>query len=84
MLRVSKVEEWLPRPRDAERSHASPRVRRDCVLIRPGAFLPAEPRLDRLAVPAELRRGGRGAGIAGAGDGAAVGPGVEGMKRRGS
>ena len=43
MLRVSKVDEWLPRPRDAERAHASPRVRRDCVLIRPGASLPVEP-----------------------------------------
>ena len=43
MLRVSKVDEWLPRPRDAERSHASPRVRRDCVLIRPGAPLSPGP-----------------------------------------
>ena len=56
MLRVSKVDEWLPRPRDAERASASPRGRRDCVLIRPGAPLPAEPQAGAAAPPdAETR-----------------------------
>ena len=40
MLRVSKVDEWLPRPRDAERPHAGPRARGDCVIIRPVGRLP--------------------------------------------
>jgi len=43
MLRVSKVDEWLPRPRDAERPPAGPRARGDCVIIRPGGIRPAEP-----------------------------------------
>ena len=43
MLRVSKVDEWLPRPRDAARPHAGPRARGDCVLIRPGCRLPVDP-----------------------------------------
>jgi uncharacterized RmlC-like cupin family protein len=54
MLRVSKVDEWLPRPRDAARSHASPRGHRDCVLIRPGTPLPPGPR----AGPAEPQEAG--------------------------
>jgi uncharacterized RmlC-like cupin family protein len=56
MLRVSKVDEWLPRPRDAERPHASPRVRRDCVLIRPGTPLTAEPRAGAAEQPAAETR----------------------------
>ncbi|TVZ00354.1 cupin domain-containing protein [Trebonia kvetii] len=43
MLRVSKVDEWLPRPRDAERPHAGPRAHGDCVIIRPGGRLPVDP-----------------------------------------
>jgi uncharacterized RmlC-like cupin family protein len=43
MRRVSKVDEWLPRPRDAERPHAGPRVHGDCVIIRPGGRLPVDP-----------------------------------------
>ena len=43
MLRVSKVDEWLPRPRDAERPPAGPRAHGDCVLIRPGGRLPVDP-----------------------------------------
>lgn len=43
MLRVSKVDEWLPRPRDAEHAHARPRAHGDCVIIRPGGRLPADP-----------------------------------------
>lgn len=42
MLRVSKVDEWLPWPRDAERPAASPRARRDCVIIRPDGRLPVD------------------------------------------
>ncbi|HTR93645.1 MAG TPA: cupin domain-containing protein [Trebonia sp.] len=43
MLRVSKVDEWLPRPRDAERPQESPRAHGDCVIIRPGGRLPVAP-----------------------------------------
>jgi uncharacterized RmlC-like cupin family protein len=43
MLRVSKVDEWLPRPRDAERAQAGQRAHGDCVIIRPGGRHPAHP-----------------------------------------
>ena len=49
MLRVSKVDEWLPRPRTAERAHEAPRAHGGCVIIRPGGRLPAWPQ----ATPAQ-------------------------------
>ena len=49
MLRVSKVDEWLPRPRDAERAQEGPRAHGDCVIIRPGGRFPVH----RPAGPAE-------------------------------
>jgi uncharacterized RmlC-like cupin family protein len=43
MLRVSRVDEWLPRPRDDERPHSGPRAHGDCVIIRPGGRLRVDP-----------------------------------------
>ena len=43
MLRVSKVDEWLNRPRDAERAHAGLRAHRDGVIIRSGRLAGGPP-----------------------------------------
>jgi uncharacterized RmlC-like cupin family protein len=43
MLSVSKVEEWLTRPRDAGAAHPDPRDQGECVIIRSSDSFPGEP-----------------------------------------
>jgi uncharacterized RmlC-like cupin family protein len=53
MLRVSKVEGWLPRSHDAGPGRPDPRSSGGCVIIRSGGSLPG----GYPHVPAEVRRG---------------------------
>ena len=62
MLRVSKVEGWLPRSHDAGPGRPDPRSSGGCVVIRSGGSLPG----GYSHVPAEVRPGDEGSGQAAA------------------
>ena len=51
MLRVSKVDEWLSRPRDAEPTPAGPRAHRDGVIIRSSQLAGGLPALSPAGPP---------------------------------